>query len=171
MDISHNRFDLFISHHGSENHSLGFDTRKLARSIRDRLQEHARNQSAEASIFLDETDIQSRLQADISRAIIQTRGGGVALFLLTPNFFKQKWCVTELRAFLNLEKAHINPRIKFRFAVLQPLNRRPEDNTVLNQILQDEKVRTLVPELRQFSSSNHFPRNTGEDVGESCYVR
>lgn len=103
------RYDCFISSHGSQALSdLGFDgpgldctVRALSEEVLYRLQKF---QDRRPSVFFDEHLIGSQSPDCLSNAVLQLRGGGVALVLLTAEYLNCKYCLAELRAFLNLER-------------------------------------------------------------------
>lgn len=121
-DIDKKRYDLFISFHGNEvlsNPDLrpGTTTRQLAEEVETRI----RTKNPTASIFFDTTELHESL-TDIFKAVMQIRGGGVALFLLTKEFFTRKYCVAELRACLyvhEIAERSGNTGVKFRFICLE----------------------------------------------------
>lgn len=110
---SDKRFDLFISFPGSQSLSdLGFSgpgldgtVRALVAKIYNRLSDFPRH----PSVFYDEREIEGHWPDYLSRAVLQLRGGGVALVLLTADFLSRKYCLAELRAFLELERLRTVP--------------------------------------------------------------
>lgn len=96
---SDRRYDLFISFHGSEELCPGLTTRELVRETRDQAFERS---GGLASIFYDEEETRGSIEEKILEAIMQTRGGGVALFLLTADFFTRRWCLRELNAIMDI---------------------------------------------------------------------
>lgn len=105
---SESRYDLFMSFHGSQKLcDLGFSwagpnctVRDLAKDASERLRSFERN----PSVFYDHDEIWGRFRDDLSNAVLQLRGGGIALVLVSGKYWKQKYCLGELRAFLELEK-------------------------------------------------------------------
>lgn len=152
MDSSEpeNRVDIFISFHGSEDLSGGFTTRELASATKNAVYRSATNLGRRPSIFFDSETIQDRLDV-IFDAVLQTRPGGVALFLLTPKFFTEEWCVAELRAFLDV---HLQSYVKLRFVCL--------DSTP-NDILDCKGQKSLVPEISGFTLRSNIPVTTKEE--------
>lgn len=135
------RVDLFISFHGSEKLSPGFTTRELAFEAQKLVRTSHSNLGTEHCVFFASISQQS----EIVDAVLQNRPGGLALFLLTPAFFKQTCCIAELRSFL-LVSSHSS--VKLRFVCLK---------SSANDILSIPSVKRLVPSLSKFVLRTDIP--------------
>lgn len=120
------RYDLFISFHGGETlPGKDFTTRDLARATHDLVGEVTQKQGREPSIFFDENPLHLNEElSQIFRAVLQTRGGGLAVFLLTSTYFKRDWCVAELGALLHIYRTSrdTSAAINVRFFCLEEVN-------------------------------------------------
>ena len=127
------RYDVFLSFHGGEDavESLGIplsdsdkdrSVRQLARLVESSIHQHCRQQFRVASVFLDER-LEGHLHNGLADAILQLRGNGVALCLLTRRYFQRTACVAELQSFREMDRAAVSgvegPRIKVRFICLE----------------------------------------------------
>lgn len=94
------RYDLFISCHNNEELLPGVTSQTVAREMCRQALEMS---NGIASIFFDDHEAhgfsgeQTRLEA-----IMQTRGGGTVLFMVTKDFLTTPWCANELRAILHI---------------------------------------------------------------------
>lgn len=143
------RVDLFISYNRLETLSAGFTTRNLAIKTEEAVRVRANKQRQFPSIFFDNTTLLCNFAAIID-VILQTRPGGVALFLLTPEFFRNSSCEAELQAFLEV-RAHSN--VKLRFACLEST----EDD-----ILSISRLKTRDPTQSNFGLLTEIPVTTLE---------
>lgn len=153
------RYDLFLSFHGSEKLRPTFTTHQLAEATKSVLEDHAAATGHEPSIFLDSDSLHQEV-SDIFPAILQTRGRGLALFLLTKKYLRRKWCLTELRSFLYLhEQAHNqqlqSADVKLRFIVLG-------DNA--GDILEDPHIDRLCKQLPKFTLRTNVRVTTLEET-------
>lgn len=77
------RVDLFLSFHGNRLLHQKFITRDIVRHARLVLKKIANEHGAQPNIFFDEDGARVHLGSDISTAILQLRGGGLGICLLT----------------------------------------------------------------------------------------
>lgn len=140
VDDEH-RVDLFLSFHGSETLSCGFTTRQLMRHVVEAVTTRARSRGATPSIFFDEENVRGHVPSDIFTAVLQLRGGGFGLCLITPRFFDFPWCLAEVAALLRTHRDRRNA-VRLRFMCLDC---KPED------VLYHENVRYFIDELRAHS--------------------
>lgn len=135
------RVDLFLSFHGSERLSCGLTTRQLMRRVVEELERRGGERGARPAVFFDEVDVRGHVPSDIFTAVLQLRGGGFGLCLLTPAFFDFPWCVAELAALL---RVHQETQYAIRLRCMS-LDCTPSD------VLYHEHVRHFVDELRAHS--------------------
>lgn len=100
-----NRRDVFFSFHGGE--QLPFDEDSQARTVCEFIREHVienlKNEWMEKrerdqgnlSIFFDKRGTFQNLR-EIMTELLQTRGGGVVICILTKHYFERRWCRAEL---------------------------------------------------------------------------
>lgn len=140
------RFDLFLSFHGSHDlsdtgnsfASPGETVRLLARTIIEFVK--GEDPSRSPSVFFDEGSVSGRLDS-IFDCILQTRGGGIAVFLLTKKFFRQSFCLAELKSCLDIAaNARHGEGIQIRLLSLEA--------DVVNMILNDPFMIEHFPNLR-----------------------
>lgn len=107
--VSDVRYDSFLSFPGSQSlSSLRFPwafptctVRSVAEEVSVRLCRFSRS----PSVFYDKDELKGDpWVSDLSNAVLQIRGGGVELVLLTAEYLRRKWCLAELRAFMELQK-------------------------------------------------------------------
>lgn len=98
------RVDLFLSFHGSERLRHGYTMRYLMRELCKQIRQRAETEAVVPNIFFDEEGITGHVHSDIFTALLQLRGGGLGLCVLTPRFFDFPWCLTELRALIDLHR-------------------------------------------------------------------
>ena len=107
------RYDVFISFHGSEPFPVGGPATAL-KTVRTELAEGLWKHlyAKEFSVFLDRPALAEAGKEhpgttldDLLQAILSTRGGGIAVVLLTPGFFKCKWPLLELACLAALHDA------------------------------------------------------------------
>lgn len=138
MVDSEQRVDLFLSFHGGERLRLGYSMRFLMRAVCKELRDRGNKQGVPPHIFFDEESISGHVHSDIFTALLQLRGGGLGLCVLTPDFFDFPWCLTELRALIDLHKRReYNIRLRFFCVDCFPCD-----------ILLHNTVREVVSELR-----------------------
>lgn len=124
------RYDLFVSFHGSQTlTSLGIRPQPGLSTVRPLVEKlvHpklARPQRWMPSIFVD-SKVRSERVSDVFEAILQLRGRGLALILLTVEYFESKYCLAELRALLDLAHLKDHPTrsseaISLRVVCLEP---------------------------------------------------
>lgn len=132
------RVDLFLSFHGSERLRHGYTMRFLMREFCTQIRQRAQIEGVTPNIFFDEEGISGHVHSDIFTALLQLRGGGLGLCVLTPRFFDFPWCLTELRALIDLHRQR-EYGIRLRFFCVDCF---PCD------ILLHPVVREMVSELR-----------------------
>lgn len=161
---SRKRYDLFISFHGSQTlASLGIRPQPGLSTVRHLVEElvHpklARPQRWMPSMFVD-SKVRSEHVSDLFKAILQLRGGGLALILLTVEYFESKYCLAELRALLDMAHLQNHPTssseaISLRVVSLEP----PRDGKsgidivleTVRQMRQDDKAYPFVDGLNDF---------------------
>ena len=110
------RFDVFLSFRGNEPFDLAIASNKPApreQSMRELIvRPIALELSRHFSVFLDEyalvdtmTDVPANTIDDILQGLLSTRGGGVAVLLITRTFLERKWTLAELAACVALHTA------------------------------------------------------------------
>lgn len=98
--------------------AAGVDAGALANAVFAGVEKRARGSGRLASMFYAPRSVGGSY-AESYDAILQTRGGGVALFLLTIAFFRSEQCVNELLSFLHLRKnAKYGEESELRFACI-----------------------------------------------------
>lgn len=140
VDDEH-RVDLFLSFHGSERLSCGLTARQLMRYVVNEVTNRARSRGATPFIFFDEDNVRGHVPSDIFTAVLQLRGGGFGLCLLSPRFFDFPWCLAEVSALLSTHRERRNG-IRLRFMCLDC---KPSD------VLYHDNVRQFIDELRAHS--------------------
>lgn len=96
------RFDLFLNFHGSEMLTCGITTRDLMRQVVGELQRRCaqRRGGVRPAIFFADHAVHGNPTENTIAAILQLRGGGIGLCILTPRFFDYSRCLFELAALL-----------------------------------------------------------------------
>jgi len=105
---SDRRYDVFISFHGSQllpNWGSATVRTALAEPLWNRLHRE------QYSVFFDRDALRDAANRhagtsldDLLQGILSTRGGGVAVLLLTPGFFQQWWPLIELACLMQLHE-------------------------------------------------------------------
>lgn len=140
MSTDDHRVDLFLSFHGGETLRGGFTTRDVARQANILLKEIGNDHGAEPNVFFDENGVHEHITTDIFTAILQLRGGGLGVCLLTPTYFRRAWCLSECRALLEVQRQ--DPSVRLRFLCIE---------CTAGELLRDNDVSTLEPRLKGFS--------------------
>lgn len=117
------------------------DVGALAEAVFYALDKRARDRGRVASIFYACISVQGSYDESLD-AILQARGGGIALFLLTQHFFGDARCVEELLRFLHVEDVADNgEHVEFRFV---SIGLSPEE------LLRDPRVQPYAHYLRKY---------------------
>lgn len=154
------RIDVFITFHGGQKlkylqvpfHVTYPTVRDFATLVADRLR---RIDQRRPSIFLDSEQLSSHID-DLFNAILQLRGGGIALVLLTRDYLRSPYCLAELRAFLHLNSLRSNFRmsdeaISIKVVSLEPDVHTPQGvKTGVDIVLADVRRMEHEPALKPF---------------------
>lgn len=144
MNVIRNiRYDVFISFHGDETfqyNGRSFTTRDVLRiAVNEKIQERTNDSGISPSIFFDENHVRREIKEDIFRSLLQTRGRGLGLCLLTPEYFRAPWCLTELRSLQHLRQTH-SKYLELRYLAI---------GCTAEQILNDPFVSMVVPNVER----------------------
>lgn len=138
---SDKRYDCFISFPGSQNLSdLGFKGPSLdctVRALVKKVDERLRRFPRQPSVFFDHREMEGHWKDYLAKAILQLRGGGVALVLLTAKYLRRKYCLAELRAFLDLERMTTVPGRASEAVHIIVVNLEQEKHAVRNALRYD----------------------------------
>ena len=125
--------------------------RQLAYSVAEILVKGGRHGRI-PSVFLDDRELSGKLSQELYHAILQTRGNGVALCILTRAYLRRRACLSELLSFLELDRRRKRGNshsmdgavghIKLRLVCLE------EDG--VGNILSDPLVQRYLPDLEKY---------------------
>lgn len=100
--LNMHRVDLYISCYAESLLPNRKTVKEFVITFREALSQHAESLSAIPSIFCPSLDLRGNWLEQRTRALIQTRGGGIALCLFTKDYFQDRNSIAELRCILNL---------------------------------------------------------------------
>lgn len=142
------RYDVFISFHGDETFThkgRTFTTQDVVRfAVNNRISEKTDNTGISPSIYFDKNHGRKEIRQDTFRALLQTRGGGLGICLLTPKYFRAPWCLAELQLLQHLHQNH-DKALELRFVSI---------GCTEMQIVEDPFVKKVVPNLNETGIKN-----------------
>lgn len=130
---SQKRFDLLLVFHDDA------ATVALARAVRAAVERSAAERRMFPSIFSMDEDLVACRDVLID-AVLQTRGGGVVVFILSRDFFRNKLCLAAIFSALKLQGS-ANPAEQFTLLFMCP-------EAAVESIQRDPFVRDVVPQLQ-----------------------
>lgn len=113
MEGPDSRVDLFFCFH-PEMLSAGFTTSELVTATEELVRTSYNKQGTEPFIFAGSM----ARRVEMADAVLQTRPGGLAIFLVTPTFFTNSLCIAVLEAFFQV-CTDSNMNLKVRFVCLE----------------------------------------------------